>query len=393
MSDFEDEMDVDASKDLQFSSGNANGKKRTAADLPVEAQDNLPWVEKYRPNSLDDVSGHQDILATINRFVEKNRLPHLLLYGPPGTGKTSTILALARRIYGNKNMRQMVLELNASDDRGIDVVREQIKTFASTKQIFSMAPQAAGGSSLAGFKLIVLDEADAMTATAQMALRRIMERYTANTRFCIIANYTHKLSPALLSRCTRFRFSPLKEADIRTLVDKVIEREQVRIQPEAVDSLVTLSKGDMRRALNVLQACHASSIPLPMRDAPNAPRPEPETITNATIYDCIAAPHPGDIQEIMTTILSTSDVTSCLNTVQMLKSTKGLALADILSALADQLQQLEVPAQTRITWLEGLAEIEWRLSGGGSEAVQTGGLVGVVRNGCELMGDKGIALA
>ncbi|KAF4764611.1 hypothetical protein HAV15_000065 [Penicillium sp. str.  len=215
MSDYEDEMDVDAPKDVQFSSDNASGK-RTVADLPVEAQDNLPWVEKYRPSSLDDVSGHQDILATINRFVETNRLPHLLLYGPPGTGKTSTILALARRIYGTKNMRQMVLELNASDDRGIDVVREQIKTFAST-----------AGSPLAGFKLIILDEADAMTSTAQMALRRIMERYTANTRFCVIANYTHKLSPALLSRCTRFRFSPLKEVDIRTLVDKVIENEGV----------------------------------------------------------------------------------------------------------------------------------------------------------------------
>ncbi|KAJ5626495.1 hypothetical protein N7528_003922 [Penicillium herquei] len=391
MSDYEDEMDVDAPNEVQFSSDNAAGKKRTVADLPVEAQDNLPWVEKFRPESLDDVSGHQDILATINRFVESNRLPHLLLYGPPGTGKTSTILALARRIYGTKNMRQMVLELNASDDRGIDVVREQIKTFASTKQIFSMAPQA-GSTNLAGFKLIILDEADAMTSTAQMALRRIMERYTANTRFCIIANYTHKLSPALLSRCTRFRFSPLKEADIRTIVDQVIEKENVKIQPEAVDSLVTLSKGDMRRALNVLQACYASSKPLPLRDAPDAPLPEPETITNATIYDCIAAPHPSDIEEIMSTLLTTSDVTSCLNTINTLKSTKGLALADILAALADQLQKLEVPAQTRITWLEGLAEIEWRLSGGGSEAVQTGGLVGVMRSGCELMGDKGIAV-
>ena len=152
----------------------------------------------------------------------------------------------------------MVLELNASDDRGIDVVREQIKTFASTKQIFSI-PRKSEGHSLGSFKLIILDEADAMTATAQMALRRIMERYTANTRFCIIANYTHKLSPALLSRCTRFRFSPLKEADIRKLVDLVIEKEHVRIQPEAVNSLVKLSKGDMRRALNVLQSCHASS--------------------------------------------------------------------------------------------------------------------------------------
>lgn len=204
------------------------------------------------------MSGHHDILATINKFVDTNRLPHLLLYGPPGTGKTSTILALARRIYGAENMRQMVLELNASDDRGIDVVREQIKTFASTKQIFSLGGGASRGGA-AGFKLIILDEADAMTSTAQMALRRIMEKYTTNTRFCIIANYSHKLSPALLSRCTRFRFSPLKEADIRVLVDKVIEEENVKIAPEAVGALVKLSRGDMRRALNVLQACHASS--------------------------------------------------------------------------------------------------------------------------------------
>jgi replication factor C subunit 3/5 len=121
-------------------------------------------------------------------------------------------------------------------------------------------PKAGETTSLGSFKLIILDEADAMTAVAQMALRRIMEKYTANTRFCIIANYTHKLSPALLSRCTRFRFSPLKEVDIRVLVDKVIEQENVKIQEEAVESLVRLSKGDMRRALNVLQACHASSM-------------------------------------------------------------------------------------------------------------------------------------
>ena len=276
MSDFEDEMDIDVppTKNITFSSSETAKGKRSAANLPVEAEDSLPWVEKYRPVSLTDVSGHQDILATINKFVDSNRLPHLLLYGPPGTGKTSTILALARRIYGHDNMRQMVLELNASDDRGIDVVREQIKTFASTKQIFSMGGASRPGGGVAGFKLIILDEADAMTNTAQMALRRIMEKYTANTRFCIIANYTHKLSPALLSRCTRFRFSPLKESDIRVLVDKVILEEGVKITGEATDSLVTLSKGDMRRALNVLQACHASSesaicrlarVPMPMR--------------------------------------------------------------------------------------------------------------------------------
>jgi replication factor C subunit 3/5 len=131
-----------------------------------------------------------------------------------------------------------------------------------------------------------------------------------------------------------------------------------------------------------------------MKDAPkDQPPPEREIITNQTIYDCIAAPHPTDIQEIMTTLLSTSDVTSCLNTINTLKTSKGLALADILEALGEQLQRLAVPAQTRIAWLEGLAEIEWRLSGGGSETMQTGGLVGVLRNGCELMGENGVSMA
>lgn len=314
------------------------------------------------------------------------RLPHLLLYGPPGTGKTSTVLALARRIYGVKNMRQMVLELNASDDRGIDVVREQIKTFSSTKQIFSAAPKPGDHQTLATFKLIILDEADAMTSTAQMALRRIMEKYTANTRFCIIANYTHKLSPALLSRCTRFRFSPLKNIDIRNLVDKVIEEENVNIVPEAIDSLVTLSKGDMRRALNVLQACHASSTPL---NAPGKPAPDPSTIvrdqiTQTTIYDCIAAPHPADIQLIMNTLLTSSDITQCLRTINNIKSLKGLALADILTALSEELVKHEAKNQTVVTWLAGLADIEHRLSGGGSEAIQTGAMIGVVRTGVEL---------
>ncbi len=289
----------------------------------------------------------------------------------------------------------MVLELNASDERGIDVVREQIKTFASTKQIFSGAagPSPSSGR-LGAFKLIILDEADAMTSAAQMALRRIMEKYTANTRFCIIANYTHKLSPALLSRCTRFRFSPLKEADIRGLVNHVIDIEAVNINADAVDSLVKLSKGDMRRALNVLQACHAGSRPLPTKNAPK-PKAEEikyELITDATIYNCIAAPHPADIRMVMNTLLSTPDVMSCLTTINTLKSNRGLALADILTSLAEELQTLEVSPHTRITWLEGLAEIEFRLSGGGSESIQTGGMVGVVRQGCELMGEKGMAI-
>ncbi|KAL8404904.1 hypothetical protein RB594_009694 [Gaeumannomyces avenae] len=408
MSDFEDEMDIDVpakSKDVTFSAETKG--KRSAANLPVEAEDSLPWVEKYRPVSLADVSGHQDILATINKFVDSNRLPHLLLYGPPGTGKTSTILALARRIYGADNMRQMVLELNASDDRGIDVVREQIKTFASTKQIFSMGPRntaaaaapssssssapsaARTGSTVALYKLIILDEADAMTNTAQMALRRIMEKYTANTRFCIIANYSHKLSPALLSRCTRFRFSPLREADIRVLVDRVVDEESVNVVPEAVDALVRLSRGDMRRALNVLQACHASSTPLRERGA-KAPGPGDavarDVVTVESIYSCIAAPPPDAVAEILKTLLGTADVVQCLGTINALKASRGLALADIITALSEEVVKLEVKPEVMIRWLDGLAQIEHRVAGGASETVQTGAVVGVIRQGVELMG-------
>ena len=136
--------------------------------------DLLPWVEKYRPETLDDLVSHKDITATIENFIDKNRLPHLLFYGPPGTGKTSTILAMARKIYGPQ-FRNSVLELNASDERGIEVVREQIKSFASTKSVFS---------NKGGFKLIVLDEADAMTQAAQSALRRGM--YSALERRLVI---------------------------------------------------------------------------------------------------------------------------------------------------------------------------------------------------------------
>ena len=244
-------------------------------------------------------------------------------------------------------MRQMVLELNASDDRGIDVVREQIKTFASTKQIFNISSSTTSSStssSIAAYKLIILDEADAMTSTAQMALRRIMEKYTANTRFCIIANYTHKLSPALLSRCTRFRFSPLKEPDIRVLVDKVITEENVRIRPEATAALVRLSKGDMRRALNVLQACHASSTPLHIKGTPRPAEKDivRDEISEAAIYECIAAPLPSDISRILHTLLKTTDVTSCLNMIHAIKSTQGLALADIITALSEELAKLDV---------------------------------------------------
>lgn len=185
-------------------------------------------------------------------------------------------------------------------------------------------------------------------------------------------------------------------------MDKVIEREDVRITADAVDALVKLSKGDMRRALNVLQACHASTMAMPEPGkAPSrtnghehgngdaAVGAEDEVITESTIHTCIASPHPADIQLILDTLLSTPDVASCLTTLSTMQATRGLALADIISALGEELAGLEVPIQTRVRWVEGLAEIEYRLAGGGSERLQAGGLVGVVREGVELMDGAG----
>ena len=167
----------------------------------------------------------------MNRLIDEGRLPHLLFYGPPGTGKTSTILAVAKQIYGSK-AAQMTLHLNASDDRGIGVVRNNIQEFASTRRLFS-----------SGFKLVVLDECDAMTKDAQFALRRVIEKYASSTRFCLICNYVNKIIPALQSRCTRFRFSPLPREYIRVRVKEIAQQEGAEVQPEAVEALVALGGG------------------------------------------------------------------------------------------------------------------------------------------------------
>ncbi|CAK5283119.1 unnamed protein product [Mycena citricolor] len=337
------------------SAGKGKGK---ASDPPPATEvdlDTLPWVEKYRPVTLDDVVSHKDIVSTIDKFIQKNRLPHLLFYGPPGTGKTSTILAVARRIYG-KDYKKQILELNASDDRGIDVVREQIKQFAETRTLFSK-----------GFKLIILDEADMMTQQAQAALRRVIEQYTKNVRFCIICNYVNKIAPAIQSRCTRFRFSPLPIQEVEKRLDTVIEGEQVRLTADGKKALLKLSRGDMRRALNVLQACHAAY-----------------DITSETeVYNCTGHPHPSDIETIVNSMLS-DEFTTSYQLINKMKTERGLALQDLLTGAFDYIEGLELKPHARIYLLDYIATIEHRLSTGASEKIQLSALLGVFKNAVEL---------
>ncbi|KAG0053409.1 hypothetical protein BGZ83_001175 [Gryganskiella cystojenkinii] len=355
----EDQVMTDAPPADAFSAFNSLGSNKGKGKYvePTAASDEtLPWVEKYRPVTLDDLVSHKDITSTIERFIDENRLPHMLLYGPPGTGKTSTILACARKLYGPM-WKSMTMELNASDDRGIDVVREQIKNFASTKKIFS-----------SGFKLIILDEADMMTQTAQNALRRVVEKYTRNVRFCIICNYVSKIIPALQSRCTRFRFGPLEQSQVDSRLDYIIQNEHVKITDEGRKALLQLSKGDMRRALNILQACHAGY----------------DIVDEDAVYNCTGNPHPADIETIVNSML-TEDFTTAYSNISYLKTIKGMALQDILTELYSYLELIDLPSNARVYLLDKMADVEYKLSTGSNEKMQLTSLIGSFRVGAELM--------
>jgi replication factor C subunit 3/5 len=209
--------------------------------------DNIPWIEKYRPAKVEDIVGNKQVINILNNMVEKNSLPHLILFGSSGTGKTSTVLAFAKKIYG-KYYKHMTLELNGSDDRGINVVREQIKEFCATNNnLYKMF------SKKNMYKLVILDEVDSMTLDGQFALRRIIENYTENTRFCLICNYITKITPALRSRCLAFRFEPLSTDYILDKLYDILDQEKVDLDDNIIDKIVDKSNGDLRRSINMLQ--------------------------------------------------------------------------------------------------------------------------------------------
>ncbi|KAG9339615.1 hypothetical protein JZ751_023506 [Albula glossodonta] len=292
---------------------------------------NLFKVEKYRPQTLDDLISHQDILSTIQKFISEDRLPHLLFYGPPGTGKTSTILACAKQLYKDKEFNSMVLELNASDDRGIDVVRGPILSFASTRTIFKK-----------GFKLVILDEADAMTQDAQNALRRVIEKFTENTRFCLICNYLSKIIPALQSRCTRFRFGPLSRDQMIPRLEHVIQQESIDITPDGMKAISThMAYGK---------------------------------VTEETVYTCTGHPLKSDIANILDWALN-KDFTTAYNQILQLKTLKGLALHDILTEVHLLIHRVDFPPSVRMGLLIKLADIEYRLASGTNERIQLSSMV------------------
>ncbi|RDD46100.1 Replication factor C subunit 4 [Trichoplax sp. H2] len=221
-----------------------DGERKSSSNVSV------PWVEKYRPRSIDDVAHQDEVVSVLRKCLQGADLPNFLFYGPPGTGKTSTILAAARHLYGSDIYRSRVLELNASDDRGIQVIREKIKTFAQ----LSVANQRPDGTPCPPFKIIILDEADSMTHAAQAALRRTMEKYSKTTRFCLICNYVSRIIEPLTSRCSKFRFKPLPENILLHHLSAISEKENLDCDKQALRNIISISEGDMRKAITYIQS-------------------------------------------------------------------------------------------------------------------------------------------
>lgn len=224
-----------------------NSNLKPCWTLYFNMTDYLPWIEKYRPTNLEHIISNEQNLTILKNMLKGGSLPHLLFHGTSGTGKTSTIMALAKELYNN-NISLMVMKLDASDDRGINSVRDEIKGFAEKKNMFQK-----------GVKLIILDEADSMTFDAQFALRRIIEKYSESTRFCLICNYDNKIIPAIRSRCANFRFNPISKTDLIKIIKYICDNEKLTIDEESLYIISQLSNGDLRKGINLLQSISMKS--------------------------------------------------------------------------------------------------------------------------------------
>ncbi|KAM6500857.1 P-loop containing nucleoside triphosphate hydrolase protein [Amanita muscaria] len=251
-----------------------------------------PWIEKYRPRTIDDVSAQEHTVAVLRKTLTSTNLPHMLFYGPPGTGKTSTILALARQLFGPENFRSRVLELNASDERGISIVREKIKNFARQTPRAQVVSSDGKVYPCPPYKIIILDEADSMTQDAQGALRRIMETYARITRFCLVCNYVTRIIEPVASRCSKFRFVPLDSDSAHLRLSHIAAAENVTVPPAVIDMLIATSSGDLRRAITYLQSASRLS------SSTNPPTP----ITPADIQE-IAGVVPDTVINGLATVL------------------------------------------------------------------------------------------
>ncbi len=299
------------------------------------------WTEKYRPRKFEEMVGQDEIIKRVQNLTKSINIPHLLLAGPAGTGKSTLALIVVRELFGS-NWRENYLELNASDERGIDVVRQKVKDFARTKALGSVP-----------FKVIFLDEADALTKEAQQALRRTMENFTGTCRFVMSCNYSSKIIDPIQSRCLILRFKLLEKKDIEKRIRLISEKEKLQINDNGIESLYEASEGDCRRAINLLQAS-ASISP---------------SITSDLINTLTAGVRPKDIKVVLEYALS-GDFLKAKEKLLDVMLRESISGTDVIKAIQKEIWNLDVDPELKVRLTEKTGEIEFRMVEGSDEFIQ-----------------------
>ena len=299
------------------------------------------WTEKYRPEIFQEVVGQDDIVKRIKSLTDSLNIPHLLFAGPAGTGKSTLALIIVKELFG-KNWRENYLELNASDERGINVVREKVKNFARTKSLGNVA-----------FKIIFLDEADALTPEAQQALRRTMENYSTTCRFILSCNYSSKIIDPIQSRCAIFRFKLLEKKDIEKVIRKIEEGEKLQISPESVEMLYEGSEGDCRRCINILQST-ASISPV---------------ISTELVSTVISSAKPKDIKIVLDYAIS-GDFQKSREKLLDVMLRESISGQDVIKAIQKEIWNLPVEPELKVKLTEKTGEAEFRIVEGSDPFIQ-----------------------